>query len=89
MSNKTIWKFPFKLADVVNIEMPAGAEVVSIQMQGKTPCVWAIVNPDSPLVTKSFAVVGTGHTIPSYVDDYSHKETLIDGDSVWHIFTIY
>ena len=39
-------------------------------MQRETPCLWALVNPDAPMETRTFRVVGTGHDIPPDGADY-------------------
>lgn len=31
------------------IEMPEGANIISVGLQNRTPVVWALVNPDQPL----------------------------------------
>ena len=45
--------------------------------------VWALVT-DSPTVTRSFRVYGTGHPLPPYVQ---HRGTAIapGGQLVWHL----
>ena len=44
-----IWKFPFEIgAEYIEIEMPSGAEILHVFYQGKTTCLWAIVNPKNP-----------------------------------------
>ena len=59
---KTVWKFPILPGETV--EMPLGAEVISIGEQGAGCVLWALVDSDEPIRTKrSFVVAGTGHTI--------------------------
>lgn len=53
---KVIWKFP--LLD--KIEMPAGAEVLSVQMQHGQACLWAVVDPAAQRETRRFCIHGTG-----------------------------
>jgi hypothetical protein len=63
MAMKTIWKFPLEITDRPNIPMPGGAEVLSVQVQNGNPCIWAIVNPESPPAARQFRILGTGHPI--------------------------
>ena len=44
--------------------MPVTSHIVKVDMQKDKPCIWAIVNIDSPLKDRRFAVFGTGHRIP-------------------------
>ncbi len=46
MKNNVIWKFPFELQAIIEVEMPEGAEVLSVQSQFNEPMMWAFVNPD-------------------------------------------
>lgn len=57
MTQKTIWKFPLLKND---IEMPLGAEILTVQLQGGCPTLWAIVRPDSTPIIRHFRIVMTG-----------------------------
>lgn len=60
---KTIWKFPLHIVDTVEIQMPRGAEILSVATQFGTPCIWATVDPAAPVVTRRLYVRGTGHAL--------------------------
>lgn len=79
---KTIWKFQLP-SPLCVIEMPAGATVIRVGRQGASICLWAIVETDNPMETRSFATVGTGHRIPP---ESRHLGTWDDGPFVWHLF---
>ena len=51
---KTIWKYPLRIRDWVRLEMPRGAEILCVQVQGLTPCLWALVD-DVPLASLGVA----------------------------------
>lgn len=57
----TIWKFGAPINDKVRIQMPLGAWVVSVQIQGNAPCVWALVDETLPSEPRDFCWRGTGH----------------------------
>lgn len=57
----TIWKFPVQPSEHYVVEMPRGARLLSVQTQGGEPALWALCNPQSPRVKRSFSVFGTGH----------------------------
>ena len=45
----------------VDVKMPHGARLLTVANQGgDTVCVWAEVDTRQPLVTRRFALVGTG-----------------------------
>lgn len=54
---KTIWKFQIKPNDIIKIDMPIGAEVLTVQTQYEQPCVWALVDPKAKTETKTFAEI--------------------------------
>lgn len=83
---KTIWKFPLKVIDVQAIEMPSGANMLAVQMQQGTPCVWAEVDPEAERVTRHIAIFGTGHPMPDRVMEYISTFQLHDGALVFHAF---
>lgn len=61
---KQIWKFKvIPSGKNVDIEMPRGAEILSMHTQDEQPCIWALVNPDAKIETRRFEVYGTGHDI--------------------------
>lgn len=56
-----IHKYPLRIADEPAVTMPRGARLLAVQVQHGRPCVWALVDPDAPLVTRRLALRGTGH----------------------------
>jgi len=83
----TIWKFPFAVADEFQVQMPAGSQVLSVQVQNGQPCMWAKVYEDAPFVTRRFRVYGTGHGIPEALPlDFVGTFQVQDGLLVFHLF---
>ena len=86
---KRIWKFPFELKDEIELEMPAGAQVLTADMQGDTPCLWAIVevtNVGSYVIdTREFHLFGTGHPMPSCPLKYVATFQMVGGSLIWHL----
>jgi hypothetical protein len=83
---QTIHKYRLQIVSEQPVTMPSGAEILCVQMQGDTPCIWAMVNPDNPNVTRSIAICGTGHPVP--VGNYKYVGTVqqFGGSLIWHIF---
>lgn len=73
----------FKYEVSVEIEMPVGATILSVQMQGGTAQLWALVDPYAGTERRRFAVIGTGWDIP---DHHVYLGTWQDGPFVWHLF---
>ena len=49
--------------DMQLVAMPAGAEILTVQAQRDTPCIWALVDVDSPPATRMIETFGTGHEV--------------------------
>jgi hypothetical protein len=88
---KVIWKFTLETTDNQVIEMPIGAEILTVQMQGSTPCLWALVNPDVVKEQRRIEIYGTGHEMrydmrvnQKYIGTYQ----LAGGGLVFHVFEI-
>jgi hypothetical protein len=88
----TIWKYPIPLyrAGMVSaspvLDMPAGAEILTLQVQDEKPTLWARVDPEQPPVRRQFAIVGTGHQVPDNASEYigTWQSALF----VFHLFEI-
>ena len=87
---RTIWKFPFNVADRFDLRMPSVGNVLSVQVQGGQPCIWAMVDDSAPRVLKQFAVKGTGHPCDDLPPLARHHGTfqLHGGALVFHLFEI-
>jgi hypothetical protein len=84
--NSTIWKFPLKTTDEQTVEFPEGAEILSVQAQDNTPCVWALVNPKGKKMPKTFHIFGTGHNVPPAERKFIGTYQLHGGALVFHLF---
>lgn len=84
---KEIWKFEIPIEGNFELSMPLGSEIIAFQTQYENPCIWAIVNPSSKLVLRTFSIKGTGH---QFEDPGKYIGTIqqINGTLVWHLFEI-
>jgi hypothetical protein len=62
---RVIHKFKLHIAalsshDLLLIDMPQGAEILSVGEQYDTLTMWAMVDPEAPMVRRHVAVHGTG-----------------------------
>jgi len=86
---KTIWKFELEITDKQFIRMPKGAELLSVQTQSESPCLWAFVNPNGATEERCFEVFGTGHPIHCDIGidrKYIGTFQIRDGALVFHVF---
>lgn len=92
--NKTIWKYELETKDKVKIEMPIGAEILTLQTQNGSgkPCLWVLVDEKQSLETREFHIFGTGHIIYDsetnkqrrYIGTYQSQS----GNLVFHCFEL-
>lgn len=81
-----IFKYPLSGLIDQSIEMPAGAQVLTLQMQGGIPCLWALIDESMPKQERHFKVVGTGWLLDD--DPGMYIGTFQDGSFVWHVFEV-
>ncbi len=89
---KTIHKFPldskatkvFPIPHDFEINVPAGAEFLSIQLQDGVATIWAKVNTDHPLLPWRVFIFGTGMEMPD--DPGKFLGTIQHGHLVWHYY---
>ena len=86
---QTIWKFDLNgPQDRQTINMPLGATILSVQMQGSTPSIWALVDDAEARVGKRIIhIVGTGFPCPGLVAR-QFLATVQAGRFVWHLFDL-
>lgn len=80
---KQVWKYI--LYPRVVLEMPKGAEILSVGEQDRDICLWALVDIEAPKELVGFSAFGTGQDI--HYDDITFIDTvqLLNG-LVFHIF---
>jgi len=87
MFKKTIWKFPVPIADSFSIPMPRGARILTINTQNGEPVLYALVDPKELMVSRKFALRGTGHNAESLdLNNYIGTFQMYGGDIVFHLF---
>lgn len=81
---KTIFKYD--ISENTGVLMPEGAQVLTVQMQRTSACVWAVVDPNAPMVLRRFVLYGTGHPLPDEPGTYVGTFQVAGGSLVWHLF---
>lgn len=86
---RTIWKYDLDTQDEVVLDIPKGAEILTVQMQFGKPCMWVMVDPKADKEHRVFEIVGTGNPMEineerQYVATYQ----LMQGALVFHVFEL-
>ena len=83
----TIWKFPLTVTDSQRVEMPEGAQLLTVQLQGNQPCLWAVVDSDNETEDRYFEIYDTGNPIRGDINETAkYIATFQQGPFVWHVF---
>lgn len=85
---KTIFKQKIKTTDSQTIELPKGAEILSLQTQFDDACIWFLCNPkEEEKEVKVLDIFGTGHPITDgYNGRFLGTYQLQNGHLVFHCF---
>jgi len=82
-----IWKYELRVDDRLTVIMPRGARILSVGVQGKTICLWAMVNPETAeQELRIIAIYGTGNPLPE--DPGTFIGTVQTPPFVWHVFEV-
>ena len=84
---KTIWKYELPMQEDVYLQMPEGAEVLSVGEQHGRLCLWALVDDNACTEGRAFSIRGTGYPADG-VETQTHIGTVVTagGALVWHVF---
>ena len=87
---KTIWKFALESASYNDVTMPTDSEILCLQLQNNTPCLWALVDPDleRPRITRRFVITGTGHDLAIKLSKRDYIGTFQIPGLVFHVFEV-
>lgn len=84
-----VWKFAVEPGEF-KLELPNGARVLTVQLQGKDPKIWILVDTTALPVTHTFVTIGTGHNADVVQDyDYVGSFQIVDGDDIQLVFHLF
>lgn len=69
--------------------MPKDAEILTIQTENETPCIWALVNPEKAIELRYFEIYKTNQDIHCDMGverKYINTFQLDGGSMVFHLF---
>lgn len=86
---KTIYKYALRVTDEQRVDLPRGAVVRLVAVQGNTLCLWAEVDPEAPLSPRTFRIHGTGHPILTTDDEILfYVGSVMMDPFVWHVYEV-
>lgn len=78
----TIWKYLLDVDDTNDIEMPIGAELLKVDMQHGSVCIWVKVDDSLEKEKRTFKIYGTGHLIDVNRKTHSITTIICEGDTI-------
>lgn len=86
---KTIYKYALRVTDEQRVDLPRGAVVRLVAVQGHALCLWAEVDPEAPLSSRTFRIYGTGHPILTTDDEILfYVGSVVMDPFVWHVYEV-
>lgn len=85
---KKIYKYPLNLVEHQFISLPVGAKPLAVKMQREDVCLWALIDAENEMETKSVYIFGTGNPIEEDLTDATYLGTVLMAQDafVWHVF---
>lgn len=80
-----VYKYQITNKKRQDIELPEGAQILSLQLQKGIPTIWALVDPEAVTYTRRFFVVATGEEIGDHLE-YVGTFQVPESELVFHIF---
>lgn len=86
----TVYKYPMKVGDVVEVLLPKGAVPLYVNEQRGENFLWCLVDPSQPKEIRRFRWAGTGHPIRTPAERLVHVGSWMmgGGSLVFHLFEI-
>jgi len=84
---KTIYKYAIKPEELTQLNLPMGAEILTVQSQKNNVCLWALIDTDmDEPEARTIEIIATGNQIIDSGRKYISTFQLYDGDLVFHAF---
>lgn len=82
-----IYKYTISITDAVELDLPHGAEVLSVLNQREDLVLYAVVDPDESVIeTRHFVVRGTGHRFSGNEGAFIGTVSFQGGSLIFHVF---
>lgn len=84
----TVLKFPLAISDHVEVEMPRGAQLLSVGTMKAKPCVYALVDETHPPVTRRLRLTATGEPIADHGPAWKFVGSVLVGSNDCHLWDL-
>ena len=87
---KTIFKYPLTGASYQDLYMPTNAQILKLDTQNGTPCIWALIDPNESIERIEIRIFYTGEPIYEaderlhYIGTYKQNEDSL----IFHVFKL-
>lgn len=82
-----IFKYPIDIDDTITVRMHKDARILHVDTQDGEPMLWAMIDPEMPLVDRVLYIRGTGHELgEARHANYIGTFQMAGGRLVWHVF---
>lgn len=81
-----IFKWPLDITGEQVLDMPAGAQILDVQVQHHEVHLWAMCDTRQPIEQRRITIYGTGHVMPEQPGKYLATFQLGHGAQVFHVF---
>ncbi len=82
----TVYKYQLTTNRETQLELPKGADILKVDVQNDTVCLWAMVDPNAKKEARTFEVFGTGHPMPDFNRRFINTFFVQGGTYVFHAF---
>ena len=88
MAIRVIYKYVLKVATNQEIQMPANAQVLSVQGQNNDAVMWCLCDKADDIVPRTFTVITTGDSFNADYCEYLGTFQTDGGEFVGHVFEV-
>lgn len=85
---KVIWKYELKVTGKRILDLPKGAEILTLQEQYGVPCLWVLCDNSQRTEERIFQTLQTGVFIDVIIGTHIGTFQLQNGNYVGHVFEI-
>ena len=84
---RTIYKYKIPLTDAFELQLPEGAEILSVAAQYDKPMLWALVDDEAPKEVHKFRGAEAWSSLPSDCTlKYLGTVIMLNNTFVYHVF---
>lgn len=82
----TVWKYQLSVEDLQWLELPRGANILSVGAQNEVPCLWCQVDTEAAKDSVLIVTHRTGHPMKKDNMKFLGTYQLYQGSFVGHVF---